>query len=335
MVETGRWSASTVSGSSGSITDGIYDEIANMPIEWWLPGNDIGSKSSYTLPSSPSFTTYGRYTVTFNPGPYAQYYAVYLIDTARMFMLEIDPAKGLFAGDVRTQQQTSYTAANMNGNFVFYEHGFDYTNLAVSGYYSEIWQGAGDGAGLLTINASYMDNDGTYSTGFMNVTITNLGFLCCNQDPGRAFFYGYDILYLYDNNSAFFMAMDPSTGNSDWGWIEPQTATSADFTDSALAGTYMMGEMPSMQATQSSKAGEFVVGNSGDMTAGVSSGGPGIDTFDQAQTGMTLSWLSTDYGTFSIASGGTVKASCILISKTRFVCINNTDSSPNVQIMQQ
>ncbi len=337
MVETGRWSASTVSGSSGSITNGIYDEIANIPIEWWLEGNYIGSNSCYTLPRSPSFTTYGRYTVTFNPGPYAQYYAVYLIDTARMFMLEIDPAKGLFAGDVRTQQQTSYTAANMNGNFVFYKHGFDVTDFAVSGYDSEIWQGAGDGAGDLTINASYMDNNGTYSTGFMNVTITNLYFGggASYLYPGRATFYGYNILYLYDNNSGFVMTMGSTGEPTDWGWIEPQTATSADFTDSALAGTYMMGEVPSMQATQSSNAGEYIVGNSGNMTAGTSSGGPGIGTFDQAQTGMTLSWLSTAYGTFSIASGGTAETSCILISTTRFVCINNTDSSPNVQIMQQ
>lgn len=336
MVETGRWSASTVSGTSGSITNGIYDEIANIPVEF-MPLMAFGSGSNYTLPSSPSFTNYGRYTVTFGHGSSALNYAVYVIDAARMFMLEIDPANGLSVGDVRTQQQASYSEANMNGSFVLYEHGFDVTNFAVSGYGSEIWQGAGDGTGLLTINASYMDNNGTYSTGFMNGTITNFSFGGpISLYPGRAEFYaGYDILYLYDNNSAFFMAMSPTTGNTDWGWIEPQTATSADFTDSALAGTYMMGEMPSMQATQSSNAGEYVVGNNGDLTAGVSSGGPGIDTFDQAQTGMTLSWLSTAYGTFSIASGGNAKASCVLINTKRFVCINNTDSSPNVQIMQQ
>jgi hypothetical protein len=224
----------------------------------------------------------------------------------------------------------------MNGNFVLYGHGFDVTDsVDLSGYYSQIWQGTSDGAGDLTINASYMDNNGTYSSGSANETITNLNFECCNEWPGWGTFLAGDAyLYMYDNNSAFYMEMNP-TGSSDWGSIEPQTATSAVFTDSALAGTYMMGEMPSMQKSLGSNVGEIVADSNGDVTAGISSGGPGIDTFDQTQTGATASWLSTDYGTFSITGSGTAEASCIVISKTRLVCINNTDSNSNVQIMQQ
>ena len=330
MVESGRWTASTVNNSSGSITNGTCSKIWNIPVE--IDG-DIFLAGTYSLPSSSSFTTYGRYTVTFTSG---QDYAVYLIDAGRMFMLGIDSANGLSVGDVRTQQQTSYTAENMNGNFVLYGHGFDVTNFVLSSYYSEIWQGVSDGAGDLTINASYMDNNGTYSTDFANETITNLNFPCCNEYPGQGTFdAGYGHLYMYDNNSAFVMSVSPGSGNTDWGRVEAQTATSADFTDSALAGTYMMGEMPSMQKSQDSNVGEIVAASNGVATGGISSGGPGLDTFDQTQTGATFNWLSTNYGTLSMANGGTAEATCIVISKTRFVCINNTDSNPNVQIMQQ
>ena len=51
---------------------------------------------------------------------------------------------------------------------------------------------------------------------------------------------------------------------------------------------------------------------------------------------MTVSWLSTTYGTFSVANGATAEESCAVISTTKIVCTDSSDiSTPKIQILQQ
>jgi hypothetical protein len=78
------------------------------------------------------------------------------------------------------------------------------------------------------------------------------------------------------------------------------------------------------------------VASSGDVTANTTTAGEGEYSFDQEQTGMTVSWLSTTYGTFSVANGATAEESCAVISTTKIVCTDSSDiSTPKIQILQQ
>jgi hypothetical protein len=314
----GRFSA-----SAGTITNGILDGMrADQSAD---NGGTFGG--SYTTVNSS-----GRFTLTFTPtgSPNSMVLVGYVIDANRMFVLETAGDSGLLAGDMRTQQQGSYSGANLSGAFVFYTQGFEYSNNSVSGYDSSASQASGNGAGNVTINKDYQNSNGSYQVGKENGTMIGVTFDSAN--PGRVTFSpGTDSIYwyLFDTNSAFHL--DMGSGYLETGWIEPQTQTT--FTNAAIAGTYLFGQMPPMRASQHANIGEFTVNGSGGMAGGVTDAGQGLFSYDQNQS-MTYSWDSTTYGTFlvgTVSNGG----SCVVISATKAVCENNGDSSPAVLIFQQ
>ena len=313
---------------NGNITAGALDQAVGIP----ATATHIAlTGGSYTLPTSPSFTTNGRYTLTLTSSSGGADFVVYVIDSARMFTLKTDAASGTLAGHVRTQQQTSYSAANVNGNMVFYFQGLDASAGAFSGYNSSVLQATGNGAGSFNVNESYSDNFGTYSVGNSNGTYP-LSF--DNSNPGRVTFVpggGTGYLYLYNNNAAGILVVD---GNGDLygGFVDPQTQTT--FTDAALAGTYMLGQFPPLKPKDIS-VGEIDAASNGNVTGNVSTGGQNSFTWDDPQSGLTDSWLSTTYGAFSVADNGNPNSTCIVISSTKFVCISNNKSTPILQIFQQ
>jgi hypothetical protein len=287
--------------------------------------NTVFTGGSYILPASPNFPTYGRYTLNFTATAGSINYAVYVINANRMFMLGTDAGNGTAVGNMRTQQQATYSAANLDGNFVLYEQGYEISNGALSGTYSQVYDS-------LTINESYQDDNGTFASGNANGTIP-MTFDATN--PGRVTFApggGSAFLYMYDNNSAFIMTANGS-GSADAGQIEAQTQTT--FTDAAVAGNYMLGGLPPESPAAGGSVGEGEVFNTGNITSSVSNAGEGDFSFDQAQSGLTYSWLSSVFGTFSIADGGQANDSCIVISSSRVVCVDNTSSQPSVTILQQ
>jgi hypothetical protein len=282
---------------------------------------------SYTVPNSN-----GRFTFTIAGG--AEVFAAYIIDANRMFLLETAGDSGVQSGDMRTQQQTSYSDANLNGPFVLYAQSYRYSNGSVSGYDSEVYQGTGNGSGGATINQSYMDDNGSYSVGNANGGPIAITF--DSSYPGRATFVSgpghTSYLYFYDIGSA--LEMDLGSGYLSTGWIEAQTQTT--FTDAALVGTYLFGQLPPMQATQHGNVGELSLDSAGNITGGISEAGQGDFSYDQSQNMGTLIWDSTapGTGTFLIGSGSK-GASCAVISATKIVCTLNADSSPGVLIFQQ
>ena len=312
----GRFSA-----SSGTISNGYLDQAKGIPAVL----SNTTFTGTYTNPSS----TTGRLTLSLNSG--ASNFAFYIIDTGKMFMLETDAATGLTAGHVRAQKQTSYSAANLNSNFVVYLDGFDVSSGSFQGYNAEVFQGTGSGAGAFTLNESYQDDAGTFSTGSQNATYpvtfdsTNSGRVTFVPGTGSGF------MYLYDNNSAFLLAADSSGGLQE-GWVEAQTQTT--FTDAALAGNYMLGQFPPESPYQSATVGEVNVGSSGSVSANSSNAGSGQFDWDQAQS-LTYTWNSATYGTIAVSIGGTPNASCAVISATKFVCVNDTNSNTQVLIFQQ
>jgi hypothetical protein len=325
-VNSPRTSVGRFSASDGNITGGDFDQVVGIPTSY----TNTTFTGSYTTPDS----TTGRYTLTATNGGSGSY-AVYIIDSSRMFVLETDTANGLWAGHVRTQKQSSYSAANLDAALVLYTQGFNYSGTGASSYYSWIAQGTGNGSGNLTFNESYNDAGGNFVTGTETGTLavsfdaTNPGRATMNPGAGTDMLY----LYLYDNNAGFELNVNPKTGsgNVDAGSFEAQTQTT--FTDAALAGTYMLGQFPPVKPKDVS-LGEVDVASSGSVTADISDGGPNGFTWDDPQTGLSYTWLASTYGVLTVA-GGSSDSTCIVISTTRFACIANTKSIPQVQIFQQ
>jgi large repetitive protein len=317
-----------ISALSGNITGGVFDQAIGVPA---TVTHTTVTSGSYTLPTSPSFTTSGRYTLSTTTSQGTSNFVTYVVDSARAFFLQTDAANGSFGGNLRTQQQTSYSGANLNGNMVWYFQGFDASSGALSGYNSSVFQASGNGAGSITINESYQDDKGTYSVGSAN------GAYPVTFDPtypGRVTFApgsGTGYLYMYNNNAADFMAVD---GNGDLyaGFVDPQTQTT--FTDAALAGTYMLGGFPQLKPKDVS-VGEVALSTTGAITASASTGGQNAFTWDDPQSGLSYSWLSTTYGSVAFNDNGTPNNTCIVISATKFVCSKNSSSTPGIMIFQK
>lgn len=313
------------SALNGNITGGVIDDASagsSSVQQMTLTGG------SYTAPNE----TTGRFTVTFTVAQGSGTSAVYLIDANRGFAIDISDQKAQ-SGDVRTQQQTTYSGANLNGAMVFYSQGYEYSSGSVVGYKSNIYQMSGDGAGNLTVNQSYDDDGGTYAVGGESGYTVPVTFDSSN--PGRATFStgnGTVYLYMYDNNSALEMDASNTSGEPNGsGWFEPQSGT---FTNAGIAGTYLLSDLPQLDPGGDASVGEAVAASSGDITAYISNAGENTFSWDQTQT-VTYSWLSTTYGAYSLtgaASGGTT---CVVISVTQSVCMNNTSSDGDMTLLEQ
>ena len=123
-----------------------------------------------------------------------------------------------------------------------------------------------------------------------------------------------------------------SPSSLDTGWMESQTQTT--FTNAALAGNYLFGQLPLMIPAMSGTVREWDFDNAGNITGDATNGGNGVFTYDVPVSSTTYTWLSTTYGTFS-APTGTTGRSCAVINSTRVACIGNTTTTPGVIILQQ
>ena len=325
-------SLSRISALNGNITGGVIDQASagsSSEAELTISGG------SYTAPNA----TTGRFTVTVTVSGGSATSAVYLIDANRGFVLDISDKKAQ-SGDMRKQLSGSNTASNPpSGNIVFYTQAYEYTSGGVSGYDSEIMQGTFNGSGSLTINQNYVDEDGTYKVG--NDTGTEPLGTWDTSNPGRVTSTSStDLIFIYffSADSAFFMDLGTCCGGGigsflEWGWIEPQSQTT--FTDAAVAGNYLFGQLPRIEPGSNGNVGELDLSSSGNVTAGVTTAGEGDFTYDQSITG-TYSWDTTATGTGSFLTGGGASGlSCMVISSTKAACIFNTDSEPSVLILQQ
>jgi hypothetical protein len=186
----------------------------------------------------------------------------------------------------------------------------------------------------MTINQSYKDDAGVYSAGNSNGGPVALAF-----DPahsGRATFQsasGTTYLYLFNNTSAFEMSVGDN-GSLDSGWLESQTQTA--FTNAALAGNYIFGDLSQLNIEPSSSVGVFAVTASGAINAALTTTSRGNLSWDQS-TSMTYSWDKTapGTGTFLVANGAQSGSSCAVINATKFVCTPQADPAPCVQVVEQ
>jgi len=323
----GRITTSTGT-SGGTITSGVLD---GMRVDQSADngGTVDSTKSTYSAPDGN-----GRVTLYIVPTGQTtgQTFIAYIINASKMFMLETAGDSGMMVGDIRTQQQGGYSAANLNGAAVLYMQAYDgYSNNAVQGYDSSIIQVSGDGAGNITVNASYDNNGGSYQAGKEAGYSVSVTF--DSNNPGRATFSpggsDSDFLYFFNNNNAFYM--DLSNNYVETGWLEPQSGT---FTSAALAGTYMMGITAPPVASADGMAGESILASNGGITGTQSSAGEGSFAWDESIGNYSITWDSATYGTYLLGSGSN-GVSCIVISSTKDVCMKNTSSSADMLIFQQ
>jgi hypothetical protein len=357
LATTSAFAASTISGNSfafgldgednsGNLkaSAGVFNATGGTIASGNIDSAQGGSTSVQSIALAGSYTApdpaTGRFTITLNAGGAPSGLTVYIIDASRMFMLDNTSNDGEQAGNMRTQQQATTSGANMSGPFVLYMRGAEF-NSGVgtpSGYYSDVIEGTGDGAGSMTINQSYTNDNGVYSAGNSNGGPTALTF--DSTHPGRATFpsaSGTTYLNFFNTGSAFEMSVN-SNGSVDSGWLEPQTApqTQTAYTDAALAGNYLFGELPLLNVGSNGNVGEYDLTGSGAITGDLSAAGENNFSWDQSMS-MTYGWDATapGTGTFLIANGAQGGASCAVINATKFVCASQTDPAPSVQVIEQ
>jgi hypothetical protein len=327
-------SAETATGGpggvpGGTVTSGIID---GMRLD--QNGNKGGTIASgtYTVPNSNGVYDLSVLATGQTSG---SSFVVYVIDANRMFILETAGDTGVQSGDVRTQQQTTYSNSSFNGSAVLYDQRVGYSSGSISGYDSLIYQESGNGAGTLTINQSYDDHSGTYAVGAENGDAVAVAFDSAN--PGRATFSaGTDsaFLYFYGTNSAFYLDLNGSgsPSNLESGWLLPQTQTT--FTNAALAGAYLTADM--LEKPGDADVGESDLAGAGSITSGISTGGQNSFTWDESESGLTYSWLNSTYGAFSIVeSGQSGGLTCMVITSTSGVCMEGTNGSAKMSVFQQ
>jgi hypothetical protein len=319
--------AGLFSAAGGKVTGNI-DSVSGGSVS----AQSTAFTGSYATPDPAS----GRFTMALNGSGLPAGFTVYIIDANRMFILDNTSDSGEQAGSMRAQQQSAYSGVNLTGPFVYYLRGADFNHNGTlpSGFYSSLFQGAGDGAGNLTTNQSYLNQAGGYTA-----SNTKSEPIPVNFDPlhpGRATFQtagGMTYLYLFNANSALTMSVGEN-GSLDSGWMEPQTQTA--FTDAVLAGNYLFGDLPLLNLLPNAAVGELALSASGVIQTAVTTTGQGFLSWDQAIS-TTYAWDATAPGTgsFLAANGPLGPASCAVITSTKFACISQTDPAPSVQLIEQ
>jgi hypothetical protein len=287
---------------------------------------------SYTAPDAAT----GRFTVALSGAGSSTSFAVYMIDASRMFVLDNTSNDGEQAGNMRTQQQATYSGASLAGPSVLYTRGAEFatSSSTPSGFYAHILEQTGDGDGNLTINQSYANDNGSYTAGSAKGEAFALAF--DSTYPGRVTFpsaNGITYLYLFDANSGFAMNVN-ATGSLDSGWLEPQTKTSVSST--ALTANALYGELPQLDVDANSTVGEFDLTANGAITGTMSTAGQEISSWDQSIS-LTYSADATasGTGTFLTAKDTTSQASCAVLNAAKLVCVSQTDSAPTIEVIDQ
>jgi hypothetical protein len=316
------------STANGQITTGFIDSA--------LGGNATVQNDAFTAKYTAPNPASGRFTIAMNGSGVPTGFAVYIIDSTRMFLLDTTNNSGEQAGNLRTEQQASTNGAILSGPFVLYQRGaeFNLSGTTPSGYYANLMRGTGNGSGGMTVNQNYRDDSGVYSASKSIAGLSALSFDASN--PGRSTFTtasGVTYLYWFNANSALSMSVGDS-GALDTGWLEPQSQTI--FTNAALTGNYLFGEMPLLNGQTNASVGVDSVTAGGAINAVLTTTGNDYLTWDQAAS-TTYAWDATATGTgsFIVSKSGLPQASCIVLSAARFACAPQSDPAPSIQFGEQ
>jgi hypothetical protein len=210
----------------GVIPSGVADQnVAGTASNPSLTG-------SYEAPSS----TNGRATMTLNPsGASSLDLSAYVISANELLVLTTNAfsSGGVLSGSMFSQTSTSFSNGSLNAPAVYYQVGVN-PSAATSESFAELGLMATDGKGGL--NTAYDSSNGgvlsgnqtfaaTYSV-LAGGRVTISGWYANSTSPLR-------ILYLVDQNKAFFLDTSSSVG---FGFVEPQAP--GPFSNASLSGTF-------------------------------------------------------------------------------------------------
>ena len=338
-------SLNLISASSGTVASGGYSDGYTL-------GNTSETTLTYTGGSitTPNTAT-GRSTLTLTTSGGTGTFAVYVIDTNRMFILMSGAVEKAQSGDMRRQLQAANTAAVLlDGSSVLYMQGYQGTSGgSVTGFNSSVYQVSNVSSGTYTstqtVNASYDDDAGTYTAGRENGTADTVTLNSAN--PGRATFTvnssGSAFFYFYNVGSALYLELNGSNYYMESGWLEAQTQpASPPFSNANIAGSYVTGKLPRQSSGNNDTVGEGTFYSNGIGSGSEILANDGTLQWDQAFGDvMGYNWLSTTYGALSNSVWGMTFESCVVITPVKsgatgkVACIENTSPGANVDISEQ
>lgn len=338
--------------TSGFISNGSVDLVSGQ-----TASSGSALTGSYTTDGNTA--NYYRFNMNVASGLPSAGWVMYLIGTVqpsgvqaplKAFVMSTDPitTSGLLVGQLRSQQQSTYSAGNLNGPFVLYESAATVPAASgTPGYFTNLMQGTSDGAGNVTIQASVMNENGqaaNTSNGTHSVSVASNGRLAL----------GSSWLYLYDTNQAVLLdgASNLASQNVGLGWLEAQSAIAP-----STAGQYFTGSTSSFDPGMSSQSGILTLNGAGNISLTQDSVGQGTASLGDIFPGLlsdwtSVSWPNASYGTFQIDNGGSAQMDCAVVSAAvsnagspvgRAICSNTPGQSlsigfagnPGITVLQQ
>ena len=322
---TPRATIGRLSMSGGSISSGNVDQINGNTFT-----SAITFTGTYGVPDSN-----GRFTMALNTPGGTMTFISYVIDANRALLLSSIPhnTDELQSGQVRKQQQASYTATNMNGPFVLYEDAFSISSSnTVQGYRSMVLQGSCNTTGSCSAAISDTNDNGTYvhndAVGAATATVETSGRVTLTPTSGSGLY-----IYLYDQASGFVLDPGDSTyPNVGFGWVERQTLST--FTNSAVAGNYILDPLPRMQADGGVDAGYVNVNATGTVSGANDSAGHFWSDYNSP---ISADWAFTDtvHGQATVSEGGYAALYCYAITSLKMVCMEGSSNNPQIQLLEK
>jgi hypothetical protein len=253
----------------------------------------------------------GRGTLQLTAGSFTTSLVLYMVNSSDVF---IESTDGIFSGEaIGVPPGSPFNQASLNGTFVL-----RITAQSSTGPIVDVALATVTGTSGVTIK------DNTNNAGIFSSGTTPLTYSVASN--GRVTLSGGTtppVLYLYGQNAGFLVG----TGTDvQFGVVEPQAIGS--FNNASLSGAFMLGTEDPSAISVTLESGVAILDGSGNV-AGTSDQSSSTGLAQNQNVSLTYSVASDGTGTFG--SGTTA----ILISGSKLVFINNTNTAPTITVVEK
>jgi hypothetical protein len=306
-------------GGSRSAVAGTFNSDGISAITTSNLDFDSAGTITSNLASAPggSFTCCdadGRGTLQPTAGSFATSLVLYMVNSSDVFFESTD---GVFSGEgIGVPTGTKFNQASLNATSVF-----RITAQSSTGPIVDVALASANGNGGISIKDN-TNNAGTFSSATTQLTYTV-------ASNGRVALMGGmggtkpPVLYLYGQNAGFLVGTDT---NVEFGIVEPQATGS--FSNTSLSGAFMFGTEDPSAISVTLESGVATLDGSGNV-AGTSDQSSSAGLAQNQNVSLTYSVAADGTGTFG---NGTT---AILISGSKLVFINNTNTTPTITVVEK
>ncbi|MBZ5656104.1 MAG: hypothetical protein LAO56_12605 [Acidobacteriia bacterium] len=268
-----------------------------------LIGGALSTGVNITGSATAPNTTSGRGTMTITDSTGTSTYDYYVVSAGKLRFLNTTATASLAIGQAEAQTGSGFSAASLNGTYVFGSSG-ESTN--VDGVHS-VGMFAADGAGNITTGTFDTVQDGNPVT---NISL-NSGSAYSVDSAGRAVvtlnlssgITNEKVMWLVSSSRAYFLVNDPV--NVEDGTLDKQTGSG--FSDSSMNGQYafvMDGFDANQQLPYRDRVGTWIPNGSGSVTTNYVASG-----FLPSSPPLGSSTLNNGFsGTYAIDASGRATA---------------------------